>query len=150
MDDVKTVSIFLPFFGAALWGLSYALAEKVLLSVSISTYILISSVISAAAMLGLHYFSPLKISFAPLLEHKTAFIGFVAILAGTIAWLLTFIVIKNISANYASIAEISYPLFTVLFGFLIFGRKLDWSMAAGAVLIMAGSFLIVSDKLNGR
>jgi len=150
MSEVKTIAIFLPFLGACLYGLSYALIEKIFGTVTITTYIFVSGLVSCVGMALIHMFSPIKIDFSPILERGIAFPFFLSILAVGAAWFITTFAIKNVSANYAAIAEICYPLFTVLFGYLLFGRKLGWSMALGAALIFAGVLLIVTDKANGR
>jgi drug/metabolite transporter (DMT)-like permease len=150
MPDVKTLAIFLPFLGAGLIGLTYTINEKTFSSVGLSTYILTYCIIGATAMLLLHFFTPFKIDFSPLKERATASLVLVAISASLLAWMCTVFTIKNISANYTAIAEISYPLFTILFGYLIYSRKIDWSMALGAALIFTGSLVLVVGKLNGR
>jgi drug/metabolite transporter (DMT)-like permease len=150
MPEAKILAIFLPFFGAGLYGLVYALNENIFVNVSISTYVFVSNIVGAALIVLLHLLSPLKIDFSPLMENRTAALFCISVVASILGWIVTCFAIKSISANYASIAEISYPFFTILFGYLIFSRKIDWSVALGAVLIFAGSLILIVGKLNGR
>jgi len=149
MSEAKTLAIFLPFLGACFYGLSYALLERVFVSVTITTYIFVSGAVSCVGMLLVHLLSPIKIDFVPIIDKEIVLPFLMSILAVGAAWFITTFSIKNISANYAAIAEVCYPLFTVFFGFLFFGRKLGLSMALGAALIFAGVVMIVTDKMNG-
>lgn len=149
MSDVKTFALFLPFLTAACYGLAYALNEKIFSSVGISTYILGSSVAGLVWVILLHSLTPYKLDFSPLMRNEAVSLFFLSVLVSSLGWVITCFAIKNVSANYAAIAEISYPLFTALFGYLIFSRRLSWTMAVGAGLIFAGVFLIVREKLNG-
>jgi drug/metabolite transporter (DMT)-like permease len=149
MLDIKTITIFLPFFGACLVGVNYALNEKAFGSINLPTYVFVYCLAGAALMLLLHFITPLKLDFSSLSQKTAARLIAISIPASFAAWMITVFTIKNISADYTAIAEISYPLFTVLFGYLLFSRKIDWSMAAGAALIITGSFILISGKLKG-
>ncbi len=149
MAETKIFALFLPFLAAVFYGLSYAMTEKVMKDSGISTYMLASCFTGIIAVLAVHFLTPFKINFSALIDIKSSSMIFVATWITTFAWLATLFAIKGISANYAAIGEISYPLFTVLFGYLFFNRTIDWSLALGALLIIGGSFLIVSDRLKG-
>ena len=61
-----------------------------------------------------------------------------------LANLFIFSSIKILGASTASIFEISYPFFVVLFTFLIYGAEFNLYFLIGAVLIFAGSAMIIS------
>lgn len=85
---------------------------------------------------------PLSFTF---LESKSALaIVLTAVIAPTLGWVFTMFAIKTTSATYASFAEISYPLFTLIFLFAFFGlRTIDWTIILGGALIMLGSFIMI-------
>lgn len=64
----------------------------------------------------------------------------VAIVAGIF---LIYTAIQQKNATYASIIEISYPLFVCLFSWALFREMhLTWNVALGGLLIFAGSALV--------
>ena len=146
------MSVFLPIIAAAFFGLGYAFSEKALQTMNVATYMLVGSVFGLLIAVGLSYFrsEPFSLTFA---NDKITFLqGVVAVLAPALGWVFTVYAIQHISASYAAFAELSYPLFALLFLFLFFGvRHFDWWLLAGGALVMAGSFLLVygQTKLGG-
>lgn len=131
---------------AVFWGLGYALCEKVLHSdVSISFYLSCIYLLSAPVFVLMTYSNG---SFRPSLEaladQKTLLImlgSIVTFIFGNL-FIMQAIHLKN--ATYANLIEIAYPLFTVLFTYLIFRTAhLDWSVVLGGLLIISGSMLII-------
>jgi drug/metabolite transporter (DMT)-like permease len=148
MLDTKTMMIFLPFLGACLIGLNYAINEKAFTGISLSTYTIIYCVIAILVALLIHIFTPEKIDFSALTYKPVVKLIVLSILASTFAWMITIFAIKHVSADYTAAAEISYPFFTVLFGYLIFNRHIDWSTAIGALLVMVGSVVLIVGKIK--
>jgi len=136
---------FLPFCSAAVYGLSYVLLDRLLKSAPIIPYMLASSVfftavIACAAFIKRHDFS---LSF--LSDRKLLLLFAVNIVVGAAGWMITLISLKKTTASYTAFAEISYPLFTILFMFLIFGvRQFNWTSALGAALIFVGSLVLIA------
>ena len=127
------------------YGLAFAFAEKALNLINISTFLVINAFATfvIASTFVLLRGQPLSLEGATSNPKNLAIIG-IAIVAPTLGWLFTMFAIKTTSASYAAFAEISYPLFTVLFLFLFFGlRSLDWTILLGGALIMSGSFLMI-------
>ena len=109
----------------------------------------ISGAFTVGVALALHFLSSMHIDFAPTLTLPTAFYIFLSVAGGIGAWLTMLVVTKNISATYAAIGEISYPIFVALFSYFFFrNRDLDWSMALGGLLIMVGSVIVITDKIK--
>ncbi len=142
---------FFPIIAAIFYGMAYPFIEKSMESINVATYIFWSGIVSAIAGLLLWQFKnePISLSF---LSEKMSIIAMVlaAIILPTLGWLLTIYSVKTTSAGYTVFAEISYPLFTLLFLFLFFGvRHFDWSILAGGALVMLGSFILIYGQLNG-
>jgi len=138
------IYLFFPLFAAMFYGLAFAFTEKALKLVNISTYLMLSGATGLAVAAAFVLFKGQSVSFEFTNNSKSLAIVATAILAPSLGWLFTAFAIKSTSASYAAFAEISYPLFTVLFLFLFFGmRTLDWTLLVGGLLIMSGSFLMI-------
>jgi drug/metabolite transporter (DMT)-like permease len=136
---------FLYAIGAAIfWGLTYTIDEKLLRSAS------------PLALLAVHGAMNLGIALPLLLafEERSALVGLVqdrswlgllivAQLLGVAANYCIFAAIQGLGASTASIFEISYPLFVVLFSWLAYGSFPDARAWLGGALILGGSALIV-------
>jgi drug/metabolite transporter (DMT)-like permease len=147
--DIKTLAIFLPLVAACATGLNYAMNGRIMLVLSMPTWICIFGTASIVVALALHAFSPMKIDFSLALARPTIFYILISLAASICAWLCMLTVLKNISATYAAIGEISYPFFAALFAYLIFqAHELDWKMAVGGALIMIGSVIVITDKIR--
>jgi len=135
---------FFPIFAAAFYGLAFAFTEKALKLTTIGTYMALSAITGVIVMAAFIKLKGEPISFAFLESKSAAAIVLTAVIAPTLGWVFTMFAIKTTSATYASFAEISYPLFTLLFLFAFFGlRAIDWTVLLGGGLIMLGSFIMV-------
>ena len=136
--------IALPFLSAALYGLGYVLIEKLLKSVHILTFTFFSSlflfvICGAAGLLSRNNFS---FDFAA--DKKTLLLFVATVTVNATAWIVTQVSLKNTSAEYVAFAELSYPLFTLLFLFLLFGQhQFNWHTLLGGVLVMVGAVVLV-------
>lgn len=147
---MASIFVFLPFIAAALYGFSYVVIERLSGQINLTSYYLISTVIFFLFALGHGYLKGETVSVSALRENPSLLLLIlVTSVAGALGWLCTTYAIKNISASYASFGEISYPLFALLFSWLILGvRHFDFSMLAGGFLIMAGSFILVYGRMR--
>lgn len=67
---------------------------------------------------------------------------FASVLSFIGTWLL-FTSIDKLGASMAAMIEISYPLFVVLFCYLLMGTTVNWAVLLGGGLIFAGSCVIM-------
>jgi len=147
--DLKTLAVFLPFVAAASYGMTFTANGKLLHTVSLSTYLLLYCLAGVALALALHFFSPDKINFSVLAgDHMGAWVA-LSVGSSILGWTLVLYAIPLTSAVYASAGEISYPLFTALFSYLLFQSRVSWATAIGGLLIMIGSLILVTGKLKG-
>ena len=134
--------------GAAIcWGLGYLLSEKTMdQGVTPISLMALYFVFGTPIFLAASFFEKtLKTGFEILISNKSALILFIAM---SVAYTLgNFFIFKSISlknATYTNLVEISYPLFTILFAWLLFKEfHLNMATIAGAVMIMSGVFLIL-------
>ena len=139
---------FFPLLAAMFYGIAFAFTESALKVTNIATYMLISCGLLAITVVGLLKIKGESLKFDFLQNNADTWLVLVAVAAPSIGWLFTTYAIKNVNASYAAFAEISYPLFTVLALFLFFGlRSLDWSVAVGGLLILAGSSILIMGQL---
>lgn len=137
----------LTMFASVCWGLAYALIGKMLHSGLNSAFVL--SVIGATTfttyMIMLFKNGGLDHSLNIIGQHK----WLVLCLLGAAACLISgqFLVYKAISmkdAPHVAILEISYPIFTCLFTWLLFRNlELSWNMIVGGAFIFIGSAMVL-------
>ena len=133
---------------AITWGLNYSLDEKILQH-NISPYLLLilqattGLLVYAIIFIGVN-FSSLKHSLSLVVKNKVN-LGLLAAAAicSVIANIFICLSIKEKNATVAGIIELIYPLFTVLFTYLLFKQlHLTWGVVLGGVLIFIGVVLI--------
>lgn len=135
---------FFPLVAAMFYGLAFAMAEKALNITNVLTYMVINTGTGLLVLLYLFHVKGEALNFSFAQDKRD--IAFMVMAAGapSLGWLFTLFAVRNTSALYASFAEISYPLFAVLFLFLFFGlRSIDWTILLGGGLIMLGSFIML-------
>ena len=135
---------YLSAFGAAItWGLVYAIDEKILAGVSPVSLVFIDSCLMALFMLPF-----ILINRGFLQEVSTATklqwpLMIVAVLLALGANFLILSAIKLLGASNASIIEIAYPFFVVLFSFIMFRAVPNAYFFLGGSLIFIGSLILM-------
>jgi drug/metabolite transporter (DMT)-like permease len=129
---------------AILWGLNYSLTEKILKSISFFTLLFAQAAIGTLVYLIIVLF---KGDFKTEITHlsKTGNVKLLAIAIATyiVANIFISISIQSKNATLAGIIELAYPIFTVLFTWLLFKQvHVNWSVIAGGLCIGIGVFLI--------
>ncbi|MBU0721939.1 DMT family transporter [Patescibacteria group bacterium] len=69
--------------------------------------------------------------------------NFISIILGTLANFFIFSGIKRLDASTASIVEISYPFFIVLFSYVLFRSTPNIYFFIGGILVFIGSVIII-------
>ena len=137
---------FMAVTAAVIWGLSYAVSEHVLKSaVSAPSLLFIYAIFSAPlyalfAYIDGSFFSSLE----KLSASRSLMLWMAVIVIGYFAAnLLVFSAISAKNATVASLIEISYPLFTALFAWILYRDiQLNWAVFAGAVMIIVGTVVV--------
>lgn len=129
---------------AALYGLGYILIERILKTVPMVTYMLCNSLLFTAILLAVALMRREDVSFSFLSDRKMLALFLCTLAVNATGWVMTMVSLKKNSAVYTGFAEISYPLFTLLFLFLFFGMKQwGWQSMAGSALIFIGSVMLL-------
>ncbi len=131
---------------AVCWGLGYALSERVLkagihptvLMVFTGTVYFIMSWIIAYSM------GHLNVGIEKVKENQTLIFDILIIsITLFLGVLFINIAIDMKNATLVNLIEISYPVFTLIFAYIIFKElQVDWSTGFGALLIFAGVGII--------
>ncbi|MEK7501688.1 MAG: DMT family transporter [Patescibacteria group bacterium] len=135
---------FIYAIGAAItWGLVYTIDQKILSGVSPMTLLFIDSIIAAVIMLPFMFFSDgsIKNLFIPGKTNLSLII--LSVVLATLANFLIFSGIKNLNASTASMIEIAYPFFVVLFSYIFFRSSPNIYFFIGGILVFIGSVIII-------
>lgn len=130
--------------GAAIcWGAVYAIDQKVLehiSPISIAFFSAVATVLVFLPFMLVNNGELIKTFFSSGKENIS--LASIAIVFAIIANILILFGIKSLGASYASILEIAYPFFVILFSFVIFRTHPNIYFYIGGVLIFIGSFVI--------
>jgi len=130
--------------GAAItWGLVYTLDQRILRGASPFTLLFIDSIITAVVLLPILFIDRSSISSLFTLSGKTWILIILSLVLAALANFLIFSSIKILGASTASIFEIAYPFFVVIFTYLIFQTTPSLFFLLGAFLIFSGASIIV-------
>jgi drug/metabolite transporter (DMT)-like permease len=133
---------------AACWGAQYVLMESLFRKVDFAAAFSFLSLMNGILVSAIFWVLYPRQNWAKLWENwPTIWMMILYLLFGTGAYLFNALAINEKNATMASLLEISYPLFIILFT-LIFLRELHLNAAglAGAVLILAGCVLVVFSR----
>lgn len=135
---------FIYSLGAAIaWGLVYAIDQKILAGVAPMTLLFIDTVIAAIIMLPFVFFSHGSIKNALFSGKANLSLIVLSVALAILANFLIFSGIKNLNASTASMIEIAYPFFVVLFSYILFRSTPNIYFYIGGVLVFIGSMIII-------
>jgi drug/metabolite transporter (DMT)-like permease len=129
---------------AILWGLVYTIDQKILYQQTPLSLLFLASLIGLLITIPFIWWNWNNVK--PLITNMsslTFFLVLTATILGALANFSIFSSIKILDASVASIFEISYPFFVVLFSWLIFGGSFNLWFFGGALLIFVGSATII-------
>ena len=139
-----TLSGYLYAIGAAVtWGLVYTIDQRILRGTSPFALLFIDSLITALILLPVLFFDKASLASLSGTTVKTWLLIIVSLILAALANFLIFSSIKIIGASYASIFEIAYPFFVVLFSYFAFSTAPSLYFLLGGALIFSGSAIIV-------
>ena len=140
----------IPWYVAALgaavvWGIHYPLIDFALKRVSLMSVLLLTAI---PVLLLVPFYRHVLVADARTLaqlgtgERWTVLSIAVSSLVATV---LLFISIDRKNATLAGLIEITYPIFIVLFAWLLFREvHLTWTSVLGGLLIMAGAAIVIA------
>lgn len=128
---------------AVVWGLVYTIDQKILTKISTPNLLVIDAIVTGLIMLPfvLRDTSSIKNLFST--GKVTLLLVALTIILALVANALIFSSIRVLGASGASILEIAYPFFVVLFSYLFFRATPNLYFFIGGALIFAGAAVII-------
>ena len=141
---MKTLGVIYAIVAAVMWGVVYAIDQKILVKLSPLTLLIVSSVVTLVVCIPLAlWFEPHSLKTLMSSGRNTQWLLLIATLLVIVANYFILFSVKEIGAPMATILEISYPFFVVLFVALFFGAKVSLPFWIGALLMFAGAATII-------
>ena len=135
---------FIYALGAAIvWGLVYTIDQKVLSSLNPLPLLFVYSIVTAIIVIPFILYNTSSVK-EVITSGKT--ILSLIVICAFLTILGNFLIltgIKNMDASTASIIEISYPFFVVLFSYFIFHSTPNIYFFLGGLFIFIGSVIII-------
>jgi len=129
---------------AILWGFNYALAEKILQSISPVSLLALEMLFGAIFFTIISYFTTMKKDFHLLLIDPN--VRWLTIIEIIVVLLASFFIVASIhmkNATVAGIIELIYPLFTIFFTWFLFHElHVNLAVIIGGIFIFAGVVII--------
>jgi len=131
---------------SVLWGFGYALSERVVKDdLPTSFFVLTQGIIGVILYLAIClYFGTIKTGVEALQSNPKIWLnlGLVAF-STTLGIFFIYMAIVGKNASMANMIEITYPVFTIIFAWLLFRDvQVNWTTALGGLLIFSGVGLI--------
>ncbi len=130
---------------SVVWGLVYSIDQEILEKINPINLLFINSIISIILLLPLIFFTDNGHNVLDVInfnkKNVLIVLGNSVLLA--LANVLIYYGIKNAGASSASIIEITYPIFVIIFSFIIFKTIPNYLFFIGAAIVMIGITLII-------
>ncbi len=139
----STIGFFYAILAAITWGLAYTIDQKILQHTSPLMLLLINALITVVVTLPLVMLNG-DLKSGLYLKQDAGYLILVSQLLALFAGFFILSGIKALGASLASLFEISYPLFVIIFSFLVFGGRFNIFFWFGAVLMLIGSLILVT------
>ena len=138
--------VIFPFIAAMCYGLGYVLIEKVVgVHINTATFFAINTAVCIPVLLAVMCWKNQSLDFSPVFANwPVLLLVLAAALAPCLGWVFSIFAIRHTSALFTAFAETSYPIFTMAFGFLIFGtRHLNLMTFLGGLLVLLGAVIMI-------
>lgn len=141
-----SLGVILALGAAITWGLVYTIDQRILKDVAPSTILFIQAIVSVVALFIYQLFH--RADWKSFTAAPKQAIGLLVLTAVLTLGANTMILvsIKHLNAATASLLEITYPLFVILFSLIMFRSHFSLMYLLGAALIMIGAGIIVAVK----
>ncbi|KKW21674.1 MAG: transport protein [Parcubacteria group bacterium GW2011_GWC2_52_8c] len=137
--------VLLSISAAISWGLVYVLEQKVLTEFSVAKFLIFESIFMFLVALPIALYSENPDSRFSRLDYQVVLtVPFILLMLAT--FLGNFFIlssVQQIGATVASMIEITFPLFVVIFAFYILRQPIHYLTVIGGILIMLGSALVI-------
>ena len=125
------------------WGLLYAIQQHILGKVSPLTLLTVETVLTALFVLPVVFLKHSEIRTVFLTDSKTLLAICLVVGLTLLANYFILTAINQLNASLASLFEILYPFFVVIFSFLLFGQTISLPSLLGGGLMMVGAYIVI-------
>ena len=139
---MEKIGLIYAIGAALLWGLVYTLDERILAKASPGVLMFASSIIAAMVTLPFLFMERSSIKELLFFDKPLLLLIIFSQILAAIAGFFIFASIKTAGSAFASIIEISYPFFVVLFSMLLLGNQVNIYFWIGGILIFSGAVII--------
>lgn len=127
---------------AITWGLAYTIDQKILVHSSPSLLLFCNAILTLLITLPIVIFNG-DLRSGLQLEKETIYLIIYAQLFTLLGSLFILSGIKILGASLASIFEIMYPLFVIIFSYLVFGGTFNAYFWIGSSFLFLGSLILI-------
>lgn len=140
---MQTYGLIFAITAAITWGLSYSIDQKLLENISPTLLMFLNTLVTAIIISPIVIINGEIKSIANFNKETIVLIivADVLILLGNILILNS---IRILGASLASVFEIMYPLFVIIFTFLIYGETYSFFFWLGSGFMLVGSIILVA------
>jgi drug/metabolite transporter (DMT)-like permease len=135
---------FYAIAAAVVWGLVYAMDQKVLDKVSPHALMFVNSIFSLLYLVPFLLFHKSEWKTLENLDRGNIKFFATTLLCTLIANILIYLAIKELGSSRAAIFEIAYPFFVILFGVVLFREHLNAYFIFGSILLFLGAAIILT------
>jgi drug/metabolite transporter (DMT)-like permease len=138
-----TLGLIFAIAAAVTWGLVYTIDQKILSELSPFALLLVDSILGL--IFTLPFVATAATSFKQMFSSGRTEVILIALSLG-LAFLANFFIyssIKYIGASRASLFEIAYPMFVVVFAMIFYKTQPNIYFVIGAACILIGSAIII-------
>lgn len=126
---------------AVTWGLVYALDQRILVKTTPLNLLFAGTVVTAIFLLPVVFMGN---PFTAILKSGTTNVALIVLtcfLNFAAAWFI-YLSIQSVGASSATMIEMTYPFFVVLFSYFLFGQGITPTIALGGFFLFIGAFII--------
>lgn len=135
---------FYAIAAAVVWGLVYAMDQKVLDKVSPHALLFVNSIFSLLYLVPFLLFHKNEWKTLENLDRGNIKFFAITLLCTLIANILIYLAIKELGSSRAAIFEIAYPFFVILFGVVLFREHINAYFIFGSILLFFGAAIILT------
>ncbi|MBA4318326.1 MAG: hypothetical protein C0412_07990 [Flavobacterium sp.] len=139
---MSTTGIIFAMLASITWGAVYTIDQKILTNMSPILWLAISTFVTAILMLPVIFFNLEEVRAVLHSGKSNLLFIFSAQVLIAVATFLIFSSIKHLGAATASVFEITYPFFVIIFSLLMFGGSVNAYFWLGSALIFLGAVVI--------
>jgi len=140
---MSPLGLFFAVGAAVTWGAVYTIDQQILGTTPPLALLVLNSIMTVVVLAPLLFFRRISVTIRAI-PPVTCALMIASVVLAALANLLTFASIKRLGASTASVFEIAYPVFVILFSYGFLEVRPSLSFLIGTVLVLVGSAVIIA------